>query len=260
MDHLDLSNLERAIIRAVQERSSGGVVALSGGVDSALVARLANRPCIVVGLDGSHDLSHARRAAELMGLSLKWVTVDPARIEEALRSVLPVIPDRDPVNASIAATLFFVSEWAGQQGYSRILAGQGADELFAGYSRYLQSDSLAADLERDFAGLARQIVRDGAVAALHGTSFSLPYLDLEVVAAVRAIPVQMLIKDGVRKWPLRLVAEKYMPKEIAWHDKKAMQYGSGIMKEMERLAARRGFKRELQKYLNDIGDGRKGMS
>ena len=43
-----------------------------------------------------------------------------------------------------------------------------------------------------------------------------------------------------------------MPAEIAWHEKKAMQYGSGVMREMERLAAKRGYKRAIQKYLETL--------
>ena len=170
----------------------------------------------------------------------------------ALAAVLPVIPDKDPVNASIAATLFFVCRWAGDQGVKRILAGQGADELFAGYSRYLHTATLAEDMERDFLALPRQLSRDQAVAGLFGAYFSLPYMDCRVVRAARAIPAEMLIVDGVRKRPLREVAACHLPESIAWQEKKAMQYGSGVMREIERLAARRGHKKDLGRYLQQI--------
>ena len=65
-----LMDLDEAIRIAVQLRSDEGVVALSGGVDSALVARLAGRECVVVGIAGSHDLLHARQVAEEFGLIL----------------------------------------------------------------------------------------------------------------------------------------------------------------------------------------------
>ena len=247
-----LMDLDEAIRIAVQLRSDEGVVALSGGVDSALVARLAGRECVVVGIAGSHDLLHAKQVARELGLTLHQVLIDPASIEDALVRVLAVIPDKDPVNASIAATLYFVSQWAGQHGWQRILAGQGADELFGGYSRYLQTENLAADLEKDFLGLAGQLARDQAVAGLHGACFSLPYMDLRVVVAARSIPPEMLVRDGVRKRPLRSVAERHMPLSIAQYEKKAMQYGSGVMKEIQRLAARRGYKRSLQDYMQEI--------
>jgi asparagine synthase (glutamine-hydrolysing) len=248
-----LMDLDEAIRIAVQLRSDEGVVALSGGVDSALVARLAGRECVAVGLAGSHDLRHAREVAEELGLVLHEQIIDPASIEEALAAVLAVIPKKDPVNASIATTLFFVSQWAKKHGHRRILAGQGADELFGGYSRYLETATLAQDMERDFQGLAVQLARDQAVAGLHGTYFSLPYMDERVVAAARSVPAEMRVANGVRKRPLRAVAGQYMPAGIAQYEKKAMQYGSGVMKEIEKLAARKGYRRSLQGYLREMG-------
>jgi asparagine synthase (glutamine-hydrolysing) len=247
-----LMDLDRAIAKAVELRRDEGVVALSGGVDSALVARLAGLECVVVGLPGAHDLRRARLAASSLGLTLHEVLIDPAEIEPALAAVLPVIPDKDPVNASIAATLFFVCRWAGDKGVERILAGQGADELFAGYSRYLHTATLAEDMERDFLALPRQLARDQAVAGLFGAYFSLPYMDCRVVRAARAIPAEMRVVNGVRKRPLREVAARYLPESIAWQEKKAMQYGSGIMRQIERLAARRGYRKDLRGYLKEI--------
>ena len=245
-------NLGEAIEIAVRLRSDEGVVALSGGVDSSLVAQLAGRECIAVGVAGSHDLRRAQQVATELGLTLNIVVIDPGSIEDALVQVLRVIPKIDPVNASVATTLYFVAEWAGSHGYRRILAGQGADELFGGYARYLQTDTLSQDLERDFQGLPVQLARDQAVAALHKTSFSLPYMDVRVVQAARAIPPEKKVCGGVRKLPLRDVAEKYLPRSIAQYEKKAMQYGSGLMKEIQRLASQKGHKKSVQDYLAQI--------
>jgi asparagine synthase (glutamine-hydrolysing) len=245
-------DLEKAIEVAVRLRSDEGVVALSGGVDSALVAKLAERDCVVVGLDGSHDLQHACRVAGELGLKLEQVVIDPGSVEDALRAVLMVIPKIDPVNASIAATLFFVARWAGEHGYRRILAGQGADELFGGYARYLQTKTLAEDMARDFQGLSTQLARDQAVANMHGAYFSLPYMDLRVVRTALVIPPENKVCCGVRKLPLREVAMRHLSPSIAQYEKKAMQYGSGVMKEIQRLANRNGYKKSVQEYVEKI--------
>lgn len=247
-----LMDLDVAITTSVGLRGDEGVVALSGGVDSALVAALSGRECVVVGVRGSHDTGHAGKVACSLGLFLHEVLIEPDEIEMALRAVLAVIPERDPVNASIATTLYFVCRWAGEHGVERILAGQGADELFGGYSRYLQSEDLASDMQRDLLRLPLQLQRDQAVAGLFGAYFSLPYMDTRVVAAAQAVPVAMRIKDGVRKWALREVASRHMPVEIAMHEKKAMQYGSGVMREIERLASRRGYKRAISRFIDEI--------
>jgi len=244
--------LEEAIITAVRLRSDRGVTALSGGVDSTLVAALARRECVAVGLLDSHDLTQARHAADTLGLSCTYVTITPRELAAALPAVVGAIPVKDPVNTSIALTQYFVARFAGEQGYQRIITGQGADELFGGYSRYLDTPTLAEDLERDFLGLELQADRDQSVAALHGTYFSMPYMDVRVVRAARAIAACEKVQGGRRKVPLRQVAERHIPAEFAWYEKKAMQYGSGVWKELQRLAKKNGYKSSIQDYIDHI--------
>ena len=102
--------------------------------------------------------------------------------------------------------------------------GRGRTSSFGGYARYLSSPVLEDDLARDVAGLELQAERDQAVAALHGTYLSMPYLDVRVVRAARAIPAHAKVRDGVRKIPLRDVAGRHIPPELADYGKKAMQF------------------------------------
>ena len=245
--------LDEAIEMAVRLRSDEGVVALSGGVDSSLVAALAQRECVSVGLLGSHDLMHARHAAGLLGLSCTEVEITEDDLRDALPAVIAAIPKKDPVNVSIALTQYFIARWAGTHGYRRIITGQGADELFGGYSRYLTSASLEEDLARDVAGLELQAQRDQSVAALHGTYLSMPYLDIRVVRAARAIPAHKKVHDGMRKVPLREAAERHIPRELAGYGKKAMQYGSGVWGVLKKLARKNGYKTSVQDYIDHIG-------
>jgi asparagine synthase (glutamine-hydrolysing) len=245
-------SLEDAIVASVQLRSDEGVTALSGGVDSTLVAFLAGRECVTVGVETSHDVSQAKKAAEALGLSCTYVTITGKDIEAALPLVIPVIPDKSPVNTGIAVTQYFIARWAGEHGYRRILAGQGADELFGGYSRYLETPTLEEDLVRDVAGLEGLARRDQAVAALHGTYLSMPYLDARVVRAALRMPASEKVRDGRRKIPLREVAERHIPKDLAWHEKKAMQYGSGVWNTIRKLARKNGYKTSVQDYIDHI--------
>ncbi|MFA4876780.1 MAG: asparagine synthase C-terminal domain-containing protein [Methanoregula sp.] len=244
--------LEEAIVTAVKLRSDEGVTALSGGVDSTLVACLAQRECVAVGIEGSHDLRQAKSAANALGLSCTFVTISEAEIEEALPTVVNTIPKKDPVNTGIALTQYFITRWAGENGYHRIITGQGADELFGGYSRYQESADLEAELARDFLGLEQQARRDQGIAALFGTYLSMPYMDARVVRAARAIPAAEKVKGDRRKIPLRTVAERYISKDLAWYEKKAMQYGSGVFGVMRKLARKNGYKTSMQDYIDQI--------
>jgi asparagine synthase (glutamine-hydrolysing) len=80
----------------------------------------------------------------------------------------------------------------------------------------------------------------------------MPYLDVRVVRAARAIPAGEKVQGGRRKIPLRQVAERHIPSEFAWYEKKAMQYGSGVWKELQRLAKKNGYKASIQDYIDHI--------
>ena len=244
--------LEEAIITAVRVRSDEGVTALSGGVDSTLVAHLAGRECVAVGLLGSHDLRQAKHATDILNLSCTYVEITQPEIVEALPIVIAAIPKKDPVSTGIALTQYFITRWAGEHGHNRIITGQAADEIFGGYSRYLQTKTLAEDLIRDFAGLEQQAERDQSIAALHGTYLSMPYLDMRVVRAASRIPAAEKVQGKLRKVPLRKVAERHIGPELAWYEKKAMQYGSGVAKELSRLARKNGYKTSVQDYIDQI--------
>ena len=252
-EYIPLS-LANAISTAVSLRTDIGITALSGGVDSALVAVLAQRPCVVVGMEGCHDIKQADMVAKEAGLSLHVRIVTGEEIEDALPRVMKIVGYPNPVDIAIATTLFFVAETATDLGHTRILTGQGADEVFGGYARYIETPShrLAELFAADFATLARQGSRDQGIAASFGTYLSMPYLDIRVVTAAGLIPPEERVKDGIRKKPLREVAEIYLPKDIAYMDKKAMQYGTGIWKEIKRIAKSHGYQRSVTEYLEDL--------
>lgn len=249
----DLLSLEKAIEKAVDLRKKDCVVAFSGGVDSALIAKIAQRPSVTVGISGSHDLIHAKEVSKEIGLKdTNFIEIMPSEVKRALEIVLPLIPLKTPVEASIATTQYFITKWAQENGYEKIVAGQGADELFGGYARYLETDDIEKTLKKDFEGLSMQGKRDQSVAAKNNTYISCPYLDVRVVRAAGEIPPSEMLAGSIRKYPLREVASLYLGDEIAFYGKKAMQYGSGVMKEIQKLARDNGYKNSVQRYIDHL--------
>ena len=80
----------------------------------------------------------------------------------------------------------------------------------------------------------------------------MPYLDIRVVCAAAEIPPTERVRDGIRKRPLREVAAGYLTMETAYYEKKAMQYGTGIWKEIKRLARKNGYQNSVSDYMQNI--------
>jgi asparagine synthase (glutamine-hydrolysing) len=134
-----------------------------------------------------------------------------------------------------------------------MLTGQGADELFAGYRRYesMPPPELESALKHDLDNIAENnLERDDAVTMANSVELRVPYLDREVVELALRIAPELKVHGGVRKYILRLCAKKILPDELAFKEKKAAQYSSGIYSAIEKLARKNGFK-GVREYLEN---------
>lgn len=238
--------LSKALERSVEKRDyKPCAIAFSGGLDSSILAALCkDAELYSVGMAGSHDIYHAKRAAEQLGildkLHLHEVTTD--ELENAIPLVIKAIESRDPHQASIALPLYFASKDAHLDGIRVMLSGQGADELFAGYKRYesMKVPELSAALEKDISNIAvNNLERDDAVTMANSVELRVPFLDGKVVELALSIAPELKIHNGIRKYVLRLAAQNLIPDELVWKKKKAAQYSSGIYSAMEKLERKR---------------------
>jgi asparagine synthase (glutamine-hydrolysing) len=117
---------------------------LSGGTDSSTVAgmisRVAKQPAwsysIGFEAEGYDEMAYARLAARHFGTLHHEYYVTPA---DLVRSIPEVAASFDqPFGNSSALPAYYCSLAARKDGISRILAGDGGDELFGGNTRYLK--------------------------------------------------------------------------------------------------------------------------
>jgi len=249
--------LQRLLLQSVKARVSDVkevAVAFSGGLDSGTVAFLAkkcmvNVELITVSLENMPETSHAEDAAKALALPIRTRTVSVNDIEKMLPKVLWLIEDPDPVQASIALPLFWTAEHAKKHGFNVLLTGQGADELFGGYYRYLGvyaekgPEELQKTLFRDVARCYEtNFQRDSHACAFHQVELRLPFADFRVVNFALSLPLSLKIDssaDMLRKRVLRQAAENmHVPKLIVCKTKKAVQYATGIAKALQTLTKR----------------------
>ncbi|WP_323192358.1 asparagine synthase-related protein [Halostella sp. PRR32] len=238
---------------------TNAAVAFSGGVDSAVVASEIDGPLYVTGFPESHDIAAAREAARAMDVDLRVVELSLADVERAVPEVARATGRTNAMDVQIALPLYLVAERAAADGYEHLAVGQGADELFGGYAKVarapddprVDADTVRAARREVLGSLPDQLERD--VLALRGAGVEpiAPLLDDRVVAIALGLGGDMLVDDrGERKRAFRLAAREFVPDSVAFREKKAVQYGSLVARELDRLARQAGFKRRMDDHVS----------
>jgi asparagine synthase (glutamine-hydrolysing) len=221
-----------AVARTVGSKSHLSIL-FSGGLDSSLVAfgvqRMAEVELVTVGVEGSPDLVAAERGARVLGLPWVGKVVDRLDVDRVCRSEAQVLSPTEPSSRPVLIGLALALEGASN---SRVLCGQGADELFLGYAHFEHLSAAETEKKRR-ADLDRLLLRDWPVSVLlaerRNRELGSPFLDPEFRNLIERVSFDQLRTGEGRKPLLRAVAARLgLPSELAVRPKKAFQYGSGI--------------------------------
>ena len=263
------TRLQNILLEAVRKQVSDVEdvsVAFSGGLDSSVIAALA-KACgkrvhlITVSVGSQPEAQHAKVAAEELSLFHHLQTYTLEDVEQVLPKVLWLIEEQDLVKVGVAIPFYWIAETASTLGSKILLAGQGADELFGGYQRYLRiyaecgAQAVQNALLHDAAfSYEQNFQRDNQVCSSHGIELRLPFVDPEVASFALSLPLNLKIespKDIFRKKALRQTAQNiHIPQFIACRHRKAVQYATGVDKALRKLAQEKGL--TANEYLAEV--------
>lgn len=246
-----VDNLDKALRDSVRLRVPAGekyAVLVSGGVDSSLIAAVANKfepPLLIaVGTDDSEDVKVACRLAEHLNLQIVVRRISRPEVVEILPKVIWHLETPDKYMIANGLATYFAMQAATD--HTRItLGGDGADELFAGYD-YLferfEPEDLGRALEFLLAHLGMtELMRLDRMSMAHAVEAREPFLDSAFIAQAMRIPVKWKYIRGRRgeittKAPLRLLADRYLPDFVARRPKVNFFRGAGIFGMLESYA------------------------
>lgn len=228
--------LEKVEDFLLEMKFENSCIAFSGGIDSSFLAALYDLPLISVTAK-KEDEEKIREAAKMIGRDLEIWRVSKEDVLSVFDKVLKTVETTDLLQISIAVPVFLTMLKAKILGFNSIIFGSGADELFGGYKRYemMSKEELEKALLEDLKNVGeKNLVRDSKISYENEIKLITPYLNWDLIKLALSIPVEMKVKkvDGkiVRKFALRKLAERYLPKELVWREKKAIQYSTGIAK------------------------------
>ena len=254
-----MGDLLDVLDRAVRTLTEGKeiAVAFSGGLDSSVVAVLAGKYAgsirlYTVGEEDSQDVRASKEMCQHLGIEWEHIPMDEESLVRGLRESIRITGTVDPVTLSFEVPLMYILPHVRER---YVIGGQGADEVFWGYSKYLDlsEQELREQSERDFRTLESvTLPHESKMAARYGKTILYPYLDDEVRRAVSSMDFEYRRPVGDdRKRPLKDAAAEMGCPEIAERTKKAAQYGTGSMNMIKRLSKKSGL--SVSEYIQSLG-------
>jgi asparagine synthase (glutamine-hydrolysing) len=264
---------QRSLLMSMKKRTQDfkriGII-FSGGIDSVIVAWLAKKMvpeviCYTAGIEGSTDIAFARSVAKKLKLKLRVNELTSNEVEQMIPEIINVIENTNTGQVEVAVPVYAAIKLAHEDGIKVMFTGQGADELFGGYSWYTKVvekegyQKLREHMTEDLLLLYKETLeREDKIAMAHSIEMREPFLDMEIIRVSMQMDLKLNVKsqnDIFGKHVHRRVAQKLgIPKSIAYRIKEAAQHGSGMHQAFDAIARSRGFDESTipMRYLDNL--------
>lgn len=210
-------------------------IALSGGLDSTIIAyflkeRKPNTVAIIAKDFVASDLTYCQRVSKEFNIPLTINQVSTTDILSAIEETIKILKNFNDIEIRNNIVIYLAIKWAKEQNNPGIITGDGADELFAGYSFFINKseDELEKEIQRVCSVMHFPTQKIGKALGIIVES---PFLDEKIIEYSKTIPSDLKVRnEGEKrhgKWILRKTFEKNIPMQIAWREKSPMQDGSG---------------------------------
>jgi asparagine synthase (glutamine-hydrolysing) len=261
--------LQMLLEESIRRRTIGVkevAVAFSGGLDSSIVAYLASKLGVKVNLlhvsmENQTETEDAIDASNKLNLPLQVHLFKDSDVENTLPKAVALIEEADPIKASVGLPFYWAAEEAAEAGFKVMLAGQGADELFGGYQRYVTeycnegSEIVRKTMFKDVVRIHESnLERDLKITGFHDVQLRLPFASFEIAEFALSLPIECKMEqkpNTLRKLVLRKAALNLgMPDSVVDKPKKAVQYSTGINDAIKRVAKKQG--KTVNEYIKQL--------
>ena len=236
--------LDQAVCNRINQPEIGAW--LSGGLDSSAIVALVRPHAEVLhtfaaGMPGASDLVYAQEVADYFNTEHHEVIITLPDVLKVLPEVIYHLESFDALLVRSSITNYLVGKKAAEY-VNTSFSGEGADELFAGYSHFLNipEDDLEQEMLRFTQSLHNTALqRVDRSAAAHGLVVYVPFLDPDVVAYAQAIPTSIKLKrqpKTIEKYILRKALEGILPKSVLWRKKTKFWQGTGLGESLSEYA------------------------
>jgi asparagine synthase (glutamine-hydrolysing) len=210
-------------------------LSLSGGLDSTILAyflkdRKINTISIIAKDFLANDLTYCQLAANRFNLPLNIRFCETDEIYSGIEETIKILKNFNDIEIRNNVVMYLALSAAKELGFNKIMTGDGADEIFAGYNFLLNKNN--EDLELDLKRISKIMhFPSQKIGKAIGVEVESPFCSKGVLEFAKTIPADLKVhEEGGKKfgkWILRKAFEDKIPKAITWRQKSPMQDGAG---------------------------------
>ena len=227
----------RTLLEEITVQCDANWIALSGGLDSSILGWIKkdqdlNAITIITKDFIGSDLSYS----QIMGkhidipLELKYVNID--EMLNAIKETVKILKNFNDIEIRNSIVPYLYLNLLKGKNVTKVITGDGADEIFAGYNFLVKKDH--SELQNELKRIKKIMhFTSQKIADKLGMSIQMPFINESIIKLVETLPINLLInqKDGIKfgKWVLRKAFENALPSNVVWREKTPMQDGSGTV-------------------------------
>ncbi|KAF9327782.1 hypothetical protein BG006_008952 [Podila minutissima] len=286
-DPARIQQLRELLLKSLEKSTPCDCILLSGGVDTSILAEAAyavynrdpdnkDKPRPLTGAitvlctDQATDKFYADQISKRCGLKQEVVKITLDSVLEELEFCIKTLETFDPMELRNGIVIARGLSVAKSLGYTSVMTGDGADELFAGYS-FLHN--MSAERLQAYSDKLTKTMRFSAVTLSKALGLTLyqPFLDPEMIKfsqqCTRDEKINYHEHTQEREWQDRLSGQQLHGKFIlreafeeeafsAWRKKEPIEVGSGttiLPKMFQESMSAEELQKEQERILGEDG-------